>query len=325
MSNPVELSGRRSGGTYASGRTAGQLPGLDIAEAKSWQHYLESALCFHSAQSRRLTVEHKLRVTDLQVLEFLAGSGTNSARMGDLADALALMPTHLTKRISRLTENGLVRREPSPDDRRGVLAVITDGGRELAAQAISTYTHGVRTQLIGSLSRPQVVALEQNCRRISIAQDRSGPKLPLRQLPGLDDTEVRCWRQFVKSSQLVLSSMDNTLMDTHQLSLPDVLVLYVLATADGSARMNQLAESLMVIPSRMTQQVSRLESRGLVSRTPSPGDRRGVVADITGMGRARVRPALETYAKLVRTLYLDSLSRQQMIALGDICRRIGAP
>jgi hypothetical protein len=34
--------------------------------------------------------------------------------------------------------------------------------------------------------------------------------------------------------------------------------------------------------------------------------------------------SLETYSGLVRTHFLDELSRPQMIALGDGCRRISA-
>jgi DNA-binding MarR family transcriptional regulator len=67
-----------------------------------------------------------------------------------------------------------------------------------------------------------------------------------------------------------------------------------------------------------------LETDGLVRRAPSLDDWRGVTADITREGRARVQPAVETYTRAIRTHYLSRLSRQQMIALGDNCRRISA-
>jgi DNA-binding MarR family transcriptional regulator len=62
-----------------------------------------------------------------------------------------------------------VRREASPDDRRGVVAVITDEGRALRRQAMLTYARGVRTYFLGQLSRSKIAAMGENCRRISTA------------------------------------------------------------------------------------------------------------------------------------------------------------
>ncbi|QZA09003.1 MarR family transcriptional regulator [Mycolicibacter heraklionensis] len=90
----------------------------------------------------------------------------------------------------------------------------------------------------------------------------------------------------------------------------------------GWARMGDLAQELMVNRSRISQQVRRLESQGLVRRARSTMDLRGVVAVITRQGRAKVKPAAEAYAQDVRRYYLDQMSRRQMIAMGDGCRRI---
>lgn len=148
-------------------RTPGDLPGLDIAEQKSWQHFLHAALRFHATMDRRLTEAHRLSVLDLRVLDILDKSADGAARMGDLAEALGANPHHMTKRIGRLEERGLVRREQNSDDRRGVLARITDDGRRVAGRASHNYAQGVKTHLIETLSRHQLVTLEQNCRRIN--------------------------------------------------------------------------------------------------------------------------------------------------------------
>jgi len=60
-----------------------------------------------------------------------------------------------------------VRREGSPEDRRGVLAAITDKGRALAKQAMVTYGQDVWTHFVGQLSRPQVGAVEEMCRHMN--------------------------------------------------------------------------------------------------------------------------------------------------------------
>ena len=148
-------------------RTASDLPGLDIAEQRSWQNYLHAALRFHAAMDHWLTETHHLSVIDMRVLDILDKADNGATRMGDLADALAANPHHMTKRIHRLEERGLVRREQNSEDRRGVLARITDQGRSVAGRASLDYAQGVKTHLVGALSRRQLATLAENCGRIN--------------------------------------------------------------------------------------------------------------------------------------------------------------
>lgn len=138
-----------------------------------------------------------------------------------------------------------------------------------------------------------------------------------------DEAEIRCWQQFFTSSTRLLATLNNNVMDAHGLTLFDVLLLDYLAKSDfGSARMRDIADAFAMMPSRVTQQIRRLQSQGLVSRSPDPGDRRGVLATITTRGRSRLGPALKTYARGIRAHYLNHMSREQVIALGDSCHRI---
>lgn len=114
-------------------------------------------------------------------------------------------------------------------------------------------------------------------------------------------------------------------MGRHQLDLFELRLLEFLTKSDtGSARMSELAEGLMLLRSRVTWLTRRLEARGLVRRTPIPGDGRGVQAEITPDGRLRVQAARRTYAEQIRRLYLNPMSRQQMLALGASCHQINA-
>jgi DNA-binding MarR family transcriptional regulator len=64
------------------------------------------------ATLRRSGPEHRLRPTDLTHATMLTSSGT-------------------TKRLDKLEEAGLIRREPDPNDRRGTLIALTAEGRAL--------------------------------------------------------------------------------------------------------------------------------------------------------------------------------------------------
>ena len=166
----------------------------------------------------------------------------------------------------------------------------------------------------------------RSCWIPSPAVEEKGPEGSEGSLPGLDDTERRCWEAFLESSALLLETLDRQLAKEHQLRLFDFLVLDFLAKSrGGSARMGDLAEALAVGPSRVTQQMRRLEEQGLVRRNRSTNDKRGVIASVTPEGRARHRPAVKTYGVHIREYYLDQMTRPQMIAMGESCRRISHP
>lgn len=144
-------------------------------------------------------------------------------------------------------------------------------------------------------------------------------------LPGLDETEQRSWQQFVESSIGLLTALNRSLTDQHMLDLSELRVLEFLAkSVTGSARMSELAEALTLRRSRVTWLTRRLEGQGLLRRGPIPGDGRGVGAQITTAGRLKVRDAYRTYANQIRKLYVNQMSRQQMLALGASCQKINS-
>jgi len=162
-------------GGIIAGRTASEMPGLDIAEQRSWQNFLEASLKIYGAMNRTLTDQHGLTLVDVRLLEILSTSENGSARMGDLAAQLLSLPSRVTRQIRRLEQAGLVERGASPEDGRGVLATITDAGRELVEEAMSSYSRAVREFFLSPLTRPQMSALGENCRRISAAI-KPGPR-----------------------------------------------------------------------------------------------------------------------------------------------------
>ncbi|HZA12215.1 MarR family winged helix-turn-helix transcriptional regulator [Mycobacterium sp.] len=158
-----------------AGRTASEMPGLDIAELRSWQNFLEAALRMSAALNRGLVESHQLTLVDVRLLDMLNKSPSGSARMGDLADGLMSLPSRITRQIRRLENQGLVKREASPDDGRGVLATITADGRAMVKDAMVTYGLCVRQHFLGQLTRPQVAAIGENCRRINAGLKVAAP------------------------------------------------------------------------------------------------------------------------------------------------------
>jgi DNA-binding MarR family transcriptional regulator len=70
-----------------------------------------------------------------EVLMLLGFSRNGALPTTKMAHRLMVHPTGITKLIDKLEQQGLVRREPNPDDRRGTLVHITAAGRRLASRA----------------------------------------------------------------------------------------------------------------------------------------------------------------------------------------------
>lgn len=151
------------------GRTASEVPGLDIGELRSWQNFLDASLRITARLNRVLTDAHEVGLSDVRLLHRLSRSESGSARMGDLADALVVSASRISRQVGRLEDKGLAKRVPSEKDGRSVLATITDKGRALLSEAMLTYGDAIREHYLQQLSRPQTAAMAENCRRINVA------------------------------------------------------------------------------------------------------------------------------------------------------------
>jgi DNA-binding MarR family transcriptional regulator len=69
-----------------------------------------------------------LSLPRLAALDRLMRAG-GSLPLGQLAERLACVKSNVTQLVDRLDADGLVTREPDPNDRRSRLAVITEAGR----------------------------------------------------------------------------------------------------------------------------------------------------------------------------------------------------
>jgi DNA-binding MarR family transcriptional regulator len=82
--------------------------------------------------------------------------------------------------------------------------------------------------------------------------------------------------------------------------------------------MSRLGEQRMLTPSGITRAVMRLEERGLLRRDQDPSDGRASFATLTDDGVAALRRAQRSHHAVVRELYLDRLSEDELGALGAL-------
>jgi DNA-binding MarR family transcriptional regulator len=105
----------------------------------AWHELLERHARATSSLERRLQHDHGLGVSEYEVLERLAGASKEESRMQELADAVHLSQSALSRVVARLEADGLVRRGMCPEDRRGIMACLTESGRERYEAARPTH------------------------------------------------------------------------------------------------------------------------------------------------------------------------------------------
>jgi DNA-binding MarR family transcriptional regulator len=118
-----------------SAASAGEVPPVVTAwRALAARH---AAVC--AALERELGSRHGLGVSEFEVLERLAENDQHKFRAQELADAVHLSQSALSRLIARLEQHGLVQRAMCDVDRRGIDVCLTDAGRERYAQARPTH------------------------------------------------------------------------------------------------------------------------------------------------------------------------------------------
>ena len=85
-----------------------------------------------------------------------------------------------------------------------------------------------------------------------------------------------------------------------------------------------LVAQMLVTSGTMTNRIDRLESAGLVRRSPDPQDKRGVLVRLTEAGRTRVDTALDDLVDREREL-LGSLSSDERRNLAGLLRSLLVP
>jgi len=144
---------------------------------------------------------------------------------------------------------------------------------------------------------------------------RTGPRW-------LTDQEQRAWRAYIRLAQLLMRQLDRDL-HPFELSMHDYEILVELSEAPlRRMRMTELAERTAQSRSRLSHQVSRMETRGLVSREGCAGDKRGTFAVLTAHGAAAIEEAAPYHVASVREHFIDLLDAAELTALAGACEPV---
>jgi DNA-binding MarR family transcriptional regulator len=132
---------------------------LNHDEIRAWGGFLRTHARIVRQLDEELRDAHGMPLGTFDVLINLANATDGMLRMRDLADAVVLSRSGLTRLVDRLVGEGLVERRRCGEDARGAWAVLTPAGKRALAEATPTHIDGVRRSFLSALDRPEQARL----------------------------------------------------------------------------------------------------------------------------------------------------------------------
>jgi DNA-binding MarR family transcriptional regulator len=133
----------------------------------SWRSFLRAHATLIRVLETELEAEQQLSLAAYDVLVQLAEAPDRRLRMTELADAVLLSRSGITRLVDRLEKAGLVSRCPVESDGRGVAARLTEAGLGRLRVASRTHLAGVTRHFVDRLDADDLDALERITRRLS--------------------------------------------------------------------------------------------------------------------------------------------------------------
>jgi DNA-binding MarR family transcriptional regulator len=132
----------------------------------AWRAFLRAHASITRALEAELLTEQELSLASYDVLVQLAEAPDRRLRMTELADAVLLSRSGITRLVDRLEKGGLVARCPVENDGRGVAARLTDNGLSRLRTASRTHLRGIGQHFVARLDEADLRVLERISRRL---------------------------------------------------------------------------------------------------------------------------------------------------------------
>lgn len=132
---------------------------LDADEQRTWRAFLTMQRTLFAQMDRQLQQDSGMPHTYYEILVRLSETPDRTLRMSQLAERSQSSRSRLSHAVARLEQKGWVRRTACPDDRRGLLATLTDEGFAALETAAPGHVETVRSLLFDPLTAEQIAQL----------------------------------------------------------------------------------------------------------------------------------------------------------------------
>lgn len=148
---------------------------LSKTELDVWRSFLRAHAHLTRVLETELVAAQRLSLASYDVLVQLAEAPGRRLRMTELAEAVLLSRSGVTRLVDRLERGGLVARARVDSDGRGVVAVLTPLGLDRLRAATGTHLSGVARHFVTPLDDTEMAAFGATCDRLAEA-GRAGPE-----------------------------------------------------------------------------------------------------------------------------------------------------
>jgi DNA-binding MarR family transcriptional regulator len=142
-----------------------QVPGRRGLDA--WRSLLRAHATLIRRLDRDLERETGLTLADFDVLAQLAAA-QGQLRMTELADRALISRSGMTRRVARLVEEGLVRKQDAEADGRGVVVALTEAGVGRLAETVPVHARGISKLFVAQLNDEELAILERALDKVTI-------------------------------------------------------------------------------------------------------------------------------------------------------------
>jgi DNA-binding MarR family transcriptional regulator len=141
---------------------------------RAWARFLRAHAALTRAFNAQLQAAHGLTVSDFEVLHQLVRAPEGCMRRSDLAEAISLTPSGITRLLEGLERTDLVRKGDSPSDGRVIYACITPAGRELFTTAAAGHVTALRALFAERYDEEELALLVELLGRLPGADGDAG-------------------------------------------------------------------------------------------------------------------------------------------------------
>jgi DNA-binding MarR family transcriptional regulator len=148
---------------------------LSADELAVWRTFLRAHARVSRALEAELLAGQGLSLAAYDVLVQLAEAPERRLRMTELADAVLLSRSGVTRLVDRMEKDGLVSRARVDTDGRGVVAVLTQPGYDRLKAASGTHLGGVARHFTQVIEGDDLTAFHQTCTHLATGPTTSVP------------------------------------------------------------------------------------------------------------------------------------------------------
>jgi DNA-binding MarR family transcriptional regulator len=140
---------------------------LSDDEQQAWRAWIAASLLLPDRLSRELQERADISLPDYEILVYLSEAPDRRLRMSELADRTLSSRSRLSHQVDRLSDAGLVDRQPCSDDRRGYFAVLTPRGWDFLVATAPMHVESVREHLVDALTPEEFAEFGRLCAKVA--------------------------------------------------------------------------------------------------------------------------------------------------------------